>query len=711
MVALRATRSTIPVARILDLVETRDRALWIIGRGQEILRLDLTDRWKTYQGLYYQAEGLDDLRWFVGQDGRAVAHDPSRTSWTQYGPEDGLMDHCRRIVVTGDGIVIASGTYKEHDAVCWFDGHRWHLQQLPDRPQSSGYAPMHAASDGSVWIHDWSEKVYRLDPKKLKSGGGNPWDIYDPEPLAFHSIGETPDGTMWFGGNRGVTRLVGSSFERVVEPEVLIGSAIDVMHSAPSGDLWLGSRLYGAFNYRSGNWTHHGVRNGLADNRVHGIVELADGSVLVSTSEGVSRFDGRQWATHVLPANLIGSFWGFHTSSDGSIWLTLGLAEPESTVRYRPDTVPPETIITLALDEVSQPGNTTLRWLATDPWQVTPPDQLQFSFRLNDGEWSPYSALQNHVFQALDSGEYQFEVKARDLDFNVDPTPAAMTFTVLPPVWQQPWFIALIVVFVSVTGYQAIRIISSNRRLRESNLALSEANEEIQLQTERKSAFLASMSHELRTPMNAIKGFTNMVLRRAGDVLPDLQKENLQKVDQASDHLLAMINDLLDLSKIEAGRMDVSPETFDVGELIKSCCDTVSPLVKDGVELRHEISDSIGEANTDRARLQQMVINLLSNAIKFTDSGSVTVKAGTEDGQLIIAVSDTGKGIPADELPTIFDEYRQAEGSESSVQKGTGLGLSITEKFAELLGGRVEAASMVGEGSEFTITIPAEYSG
>ena len=153
---------------------------------------------------------------------------------------------------------------------------------------------------------------------------------------------------------------------------------------------------------------------------------------------------------------------------------------------------------------------------------------------------------------------------------------------------------------------------------------------EIQLQTERKSAFLASMSHELRTPMNAIKGFTNLVLRRGKEELSDRNQENLEKVSQASDHLLAMINDLLDLSKIEAGRMDVSPEVFDVAELIKSCCDTVSPLVQDGVKLSHEVADDIGEANTDRARLQQMVINLLSNAIKFTDSGRVTMTAARE---------------------------------------------------------------------------------
>ena len=160
--------------------------------------------------------------------------------------------------------------------------------------------------------------------------------------------------------------------------------------------------------------------------------------------------------------------------------------------------------------------------------------------------------------------------------------------------------------------------------------------------------------------------------------------------------LLEMINDLMGLSKIEARRMDMNPEPFDVKALVATC----SPLVseKADVALNYEVSEDVGRANTDQARLRRMVINLLGNAIKPTDAGSVTFNAARDGDHLVIAVADTGKGIPSDEIDTIFDEYRQVKGSDRE-QKGAGLGLSITKKFAELLGGSTRVVSLVGRGS------------
>jgi len=171
-----------------------------------------------------------------------------------------------------------------------------------------------------------------------------------------------------------------------------------------------------------------------------------------------------------------------------------------------------------------------------------------------------------------------------------------------------------------------------------------------------------------------------------------------------------MINDLLDLSEIEAGRMDANPERFDAKSLVSSCCATVRPLFaeRSDVKLDFDGPDGVGEADTGQARVRQVLINLLSNAVKFTDTGSVAVGAPSEAEDLVIAVADTGKGIPADEIDTIFDEYRQVKSTDAE-GRGTGLGLSITKKFAELLGGTISVQSEVGKGSTFTVRIPAAY--
>ncbi|MGE0680438.1 MAG: AAA family ATPase [Candidatus Binatia bacterium] len=251
------------------------------------------------------------------------------------------------------------------------------------------------------------------------------------------------------------------------------------------------------------------------------------------------------------------------------------------------------------------------------------------------------------------------------------------------------------------------------RALQEKNWELEIANQQVQEASRRKSQFLAGMSHELRTPMNAILGFTRLVLRRAGDLLPERQRDNLVKVRESADHLLGLINQLLDLSRLESGHMEIHPEPLDVKQLIVACCELVSPLVKPDVQLTQKIAETIGEACTDEEGLRHVVINLLSNAIKFTDVGEVMVQVQAErqshnDATLVITVADTGIGIPADALDTIFEEFQQVEGGTQK-REGTGLGLPIAKRWVELLGGSIEVESELGKGSTFTVSIPVVY--
>jgi signal transduction histidine kinase/DNA-binding response OmpR family regulator len=239
---------------------------------------------------------------------------------------------------------------------------------------------------------------------------------------------------------------------------------------------------------------------------------------------------------------------------------------------------------------------------------------------------------------------------------------------------------------------------------------LQEANRRLQEASRHKSEFLANMSHELRTPLNAIIGFTRLVMRRTKEVLPEKQYENLEKILISSDHLLQLINGILDLSKIEAGRMEVRPTAVDLHQLVHSCLRTVEPLVKsERLRLVVDLPDELPVLLTDEEKLTQILINLLSNAIKFTEAGTVTISSRCRGDTISIAVSDTGIGIAQDALELIFEEFRQIDSSSTRRYGGTGLGLSITRHFARLLQGEVGVQSTVGVGSTFTVTIPIRY--
>jgi len=225
-----------------------------------------------------------------------------------------------------------------------------------------------------------------------------------------------------------------------------------------------------------------------------------------------------------------------------------------------------------------------------------------------------------------------------------------------------------------------------------------------------KSTFLANMSHELRTPLNAIIGFTRIVKRKGADLLPERQIENLDKVLISADHLLGLINTILDIAKIEAGRMDVQLNTFEVEPLVNLCLTTTQPLVKQSVvKLVKDLDENLPPLYSDQDKVKQILLNLLSNAAKFTHQGEITVRVRRKGQNLEIAVADTGIGISEEALDTIFQEFQQADTSTTREYGGTGLGLSISRSLAYLLGGDLSVESQEGEGSTFILSLPLHY--
>jgi PAS domain S-box-containing protein len=251
------------------------------------------------------------------------------------------------------------------------------------------------------------------------------------------------------------------------------------------------------------------------------------------------------------------------------------------------------------------------------------------------------------------------------------------------------------------------RIRAATEELEERNRQLQWQSEELERAYRLKSQFLASMSHELRTPINALLGYTSLMRDHIYGELNSRQEEALSRMQTASHHLLELVNDVLDLAKIEAGKMPVHVERVNVGELIRELSQTIEPMVRRrSLEYRVEIDPALPPLDTDRTKVKQIILNLLSNAVKFTHEGHVAVRAYPTGGGVAVDVEDSGIGIKEDDIPKIFEDFRQVDQSSTREYGGTGLGLSITKKLLHLLGGTIRVTSSPGAGSTFSVFLP-----
>jgi signal transduction histidine kinase len=291
--------------------------------------------------------------------------------------------------------------------------------------------------------------------------------------------------------------------------------------------------------------------------------------------------------------------------------------------------------------------------------------------------------------------------------------------TGLPIVWRYPLDSLLMIGSSLVYAY----LIMEEQYLnpwRELNRELAAANEKLKEADRLKNEFVATISHELRTPLNSIIGFTKLILNEIDGPLNELQRIDLTAIYTSSQHLLSLVNDVLDFSKIAAGKMELHKEMLDFREIVVGVMSTTLALVGDkDIELIEEVEENLPTVYADRVRIRQVILNLMSNAVKFTEEGSITlrVKRITEevrlDGQrrtmpfILCSVTDTGMGVAEKDIPIVFEEFRQLDGSTARQAEGTGLGLPISKRLVEMHGGRLWAESKVGVGSTFSFTLPA----
>lgn len=704
----------LPLSYLEIYVDSTDN-MFLSGSNGSLVKIDLsTNTFGTLLGLNFCCNSADGKYWFTTNTGTIVSADPSMKYFQECTQSDGIMDMAMDLYYSKESGLWAAGSHRGIAAVARYQNGRWLLNTFPDLYLGIAYSGIIELGDSAIAFP--GNGILELDNTNFKGGfvaynyKQNEWQKFPSSlvPQRIPSIGITSNGNLWFSGNS--LQMFDGHETRNVELPAKILSWTDDIGITPTDHIWVAQGGTGLFYNDGKKWTRFTTFNGLASNMVTNILAENDSSVYIASDKGISFFDGKQFIPQIIHPDLsIQRERGFlQKSVDGTLWINQATREwylydfkniaekPESfkTTFYRKELLPPKTTIQFSDHEISSSGNVIITYSAVDYWNQTPGNKIQYSYRLNKSEWSPFSTEKSSVFLDLNAGNYNLEVRARDLNNNIEPEAALISFTVLRPVYMRAWFILTILTFLGIIVWLLLRLYARNKQIHELD--------------QLKLRLFTDISHELKTPLTLISLPLQKLIDKAKK--RNEPESHLELIYNNVQRLNNLVNQVVDFRRMEAGKIQLELSPGDLILQLKNIYNYYLPLAHEK-NLKFNFDCEIKElwAKYDADKLEKIVVNLLSNAFKYTPENEeveLQVKISPESNRLHLWVIDSGPGIPQNMQQNIFDRYYRLKNEKSNRIPGSGIGLSLVKELVTLHQGSIEVKSDGIHGTSFYVSLP-----